>query len=232
MEVTWSSLGKERLEKMAEAGAQILECYRLLNKGGSNVVAEVLKGQGTFYEMDHYPEGDAYDPETHSQFYYHSHREGEHGHFHTFLREAGMPAGMRPARQTRAPFMDDRDDTLSHLIAISMDKSGFPTQLFTTNRWVTADHWYKSEDVITMLDRFDMDMSFPSLVTNIWLTNVVRLLRPQIEELIRARDVKVEAWAAEHPDEDAFEDRDLEITSLLDISVEAQIEAVSKALAN
>jgi len=232
MEVTWSSLGKERLEKMAEAGAQILECYQLLNKGGSNVVAEVLKGQGTFYEMDHYPEGDAYDPETHSQFYYHSHREGEHGHFHTFLREAGMPAGMRPARQTRAPFMDDRDDTLSHLIAISMDKSGFPTQLFTTNRWVTADHWYKSEDVITMLDRFDMDMSFPSLVTNIWLTNVVRLFRPQIEELIRARDVKVEAWAAEHPDEDAFEDRDLEITSLLDISVEAQIEAVSKALAN
>jgi len=232
MEITWSSLGKERLENMAEAGAQILECYRLLNKGGSNVVAEVLKGQGTFYEMDHYPEGDAYDPETHSQFYYHSHREGEHGHFHTFLREAGMPTGMRPAQQTRAPFKDDRDDTLSHLIAISMDKSGFPTQLFTTNRWVTADHWYKADDVIIMLDRFDMDMSFPSLVTNMWLTNMVRLFRPQIEELIRARDVKVEAWAAEYPDEDAFEDRELEITALLDISVEAQIEAVGKALAN
>jgi len=232
MDITWSNLGKERLEKMAEAGVQILECYRLLNKGGSNVVAEVLKGQGTFYEMDHYPEGDAYDPETHSQFYYHSHREGEHGHFHTFLREAGMPAGTRPAQQTHAPFMDDRDDTLSHLIAISMEKAGFPRQLFTTNRWVTADHWYEADDVIAMLDHFDMDMSFPSLVTNIWLTSMVRLFRPQIEELIRARDVKVEEWAAEHPDEDAFEDRDLEITALLDISVEAQIEAVNKALAN
>ena len=84
------------LETMARAGEQILECYRVLEKTGGNVVAEVLRGQGTFYEFDHYPDGDVYDPETHSQFYYHAHREGEHGHFHTFLREKGMPADCRP----------------------------------------------------------------------------------------------------------------------------------------
>ena len=78
------------LEAMAVAGAQILECYRVLQKSNSNVVAEVIKDGGTFYEFDHYPKGDVYDNETHSQYFYHAHRPKEHGHFHTFLREEGI----------------------------------------------------------------------------------------------------------------------------------------------
>ena len=38
------------LETMAAAGEQILECYRVLEKSSSNVVAEVLRGQGTLIE--------------------------------------------------------------------------------------------------------------------------------------------------------------------------------------
>lgn len=34
------------LKRMADAGAQIVECYRVLQKGGLNIVGEVLKGQG------------------------------------------------------------------------------------------------------------------------------------------------------------------------------------------
>ena len=158
---------------MVEAGERILECYRVLRKTGDNVVGEVLRGQGEFFEMDHYPNGDAYDPETHSQYYYHSHRDDEHGHFHTFLRENGMPKGVAPIEQSEAPFMGERDDTLSHLIAISMNRAGYPIRLFTTNRWVGAEHWYEAEDVITMLDSFMMDMAQPSWPVNIWITNMV-----------------------------------------------------------
>ena len=218
------------LETMTQAGEQILECYRVLEKSGSNVVAEVLRGQGTFYEFDHYPDGDVYDPETHSQFYYHSHREGEHGHFHTFLREKGMPKDCRPVPQSEADFMKERDDKLSHLIAISMNRAGFPIRLFTTNRWITADNWYKANDVIKMLDRFEMDLAWPSWPVNIWVTAMLRLFRPQVEELVRDRDAAVANWQKKHPKKDAFEDRKCDITSTRRISVAAQIKRVNKAL--
>ncbi|MDP7642179.1 MAG: hypothetical protein QGI52_06985, partial [Alphaproteobacteria bacterium] len=220
----------EALESMAAAGEQVLECYRVLQKSGSNVVAEVLRGQGKFYEFDHYPKGDVYDPETHSQYFYHAHREGEHGHFHTFLREKGMPKDCRPAEQSEAPFMKERDDKISHLIAISMNRAGFPIGLFTTNRWVTADTWYTAKDVIKMLDRFEMDLASPSWPVNIWLTAMLRLYRPQIIELVRERDAAVAKWQQEHPGVDAFEDRACDITSVRKISVEAQIKRVNEAL--
>ena len=62
-------LPRKRLQEMAAAGERILECYRVLRKSEANVVGEVLRGQGEFYEWDHYPEGDVYDFETHSQYY-------------------------------------------------------------------------------------------------------------------------------------------------------------------
>ena len=220
----------EALESMATAGEQVLECYRVLQKSGSNVVAEVLRGQGKFYEFDHYPKGDVYDPETYSQYFYHAHREGEHGHFHTFLREEGMPEDCRPAAQSEAPFMKERDDKISHLIAISMNRAGFPIGLFTTNRWITADNWYKADDVIKMLDRFEMDLASPSWPVNIWLTAMLCLFRPQIMELVRERDATVANWQKEHPDVDAFEDRGCDITSDRKISVAAQIKRVNEAL--
>ncbi len=60
---------------------------------------------------------------------------------------------------------------------------------------------------------------------------MLRLFRPQIEELIGERDSAVENWQKNHPDKDAFEDRGCDITSALEISVEAQINQVSEALA-
>jgi hypothetical protein len=228
--VNLRNLPVEALETMATAGEQVLECYRVLQKSGSNVVAEVLRGQGEFYELDHYPKGDVYDLETHSQYFYHAHREGEHGHFHTFLREKGMPEECRPVAQTEAPFMKERDDKISHLIAISMNRTGFPIGLFTTNRWITADNWYEADDVIEMLDRFEMDLASPSWPVNIWLTAMLRLFRPQIVELVRERDAMVANWQKDHPDMDVFEDRGCDITSIRKISVAAQTKRVNEAL--
>lgn len=220
----------EELETIAAAGEQVVECYRVLRKSDTNVVAEVLRGQGTFYEFDHYPTGDVYDRETHSQYFYHSHREGEHGHFHTFLREKGMPEDCHPVAQSEAPFMKERDDNLSHLIAISMNRAGFPIRLFTTNRWITADNWYTADDVIKMLDRFEMDVAWPSWPVNIWIGAMLRLFRPQIMEMIRERDAVLADWQKKHPDTDAFEDRRCDITSVRRISVAAQIRRLDKAL--
>lgn len=222
----------ERLEEMLAAGARINECYRLLKKSARNIVGQVIEHYGTFYEYDHYPPGDVYDPEIHAQYYYHSHRpeKGEHGHFHTFLRAKGMPKNVKPA-----PYSGDWErpmgkDALAHIIAISMDGPGFPMTLFTTNRWVTAETFYPAEDVIAMMDRFEIDHVYPCLAVNQWIGAMVRLFRPDIEDLLRQRDQTIADWIDAHPDGDVYEDRDLEVTSAMHVSVPKQITAVRKAL--
>lgn len=221
-----------RLEAMRAAGAEVLECLRVLDKAGPDPVSEVLRGQGTFFELEHYPADDVFDRDTQAQYYYHAHRgAGEHGHFHTFLRAPGMPEGVAPLPYSGAEVWPGGDEAISHLIAISMDAYGRPTALFAVNRWVSAETWYPAEDVIRMLDRFDIDHAFPSWPVNRWLGAMLRLFRPQIEALIRQRDAVVDAWRAAHPDADVFEDRRLEVTGELAIDVAAQITAVEAALA-
>ncbi len=227
-----SNLPREQLERMAEAGLQIIECYRVMKKGSLNIVGEMLKGQGEFYELDHYPNDDVFDSDTHSQYYYHAHRAdaGEHGHFHTFLRQPGMPDGTLPVPYDGDEPWPTGKDALSHLIAISMDAYGYPLGLFATNRWVTAEAWYKAEDVIAMLDHFQIDHAFPSWPVNLWLSSMLVLFRPQIEVLLHERDQVVAQWVATHPDVDVFEDRKLDLTGYIAISVEEQIKAVAAAL--
>jgi len=93
-----NELPRESLQAMLDAGREVLEWRRILAKTGDNVVGCVLKHEGPFYVLDHYPKGDVYDPESHGQWYYHAHdkseRPGEHGHFHTFMRGGGMPEGV------------------------------------------------------------------------------------------------------------------------------------------
>lgn len=230
--IDFTALPREQLELMADAGARILECYRVLSKAGLNIVGEVLKGQGEFYELEHYPNDDVFDADTHSQYYYHAHRTeaNEHGHFHTFLRQPGMLEGTQPVPYYGEEAWPQGADALSHLIAISMDAYGFPTGLFATNRWVTAEAWYKAEDVISMLDRFAIDHAWPSWPVNIWISAMMVLFRPQIEALLWQRDEVVASWAHAHPGVDVFEDRRLELTGFIPIDVKQQIGAVAVAL--
>ncbi len=227
-------LPRQELEGMLAAGEDIVEWYRVLQKTGDNIVGEVLRDQGKFYEWNHYPKGDVYDNETHSQHFYHAHptdqRDGEHGHFHTFLRAKGMPKGIKPAPYDGDVEWPKGNDALSHLIGISMDRKGFPIALFTTNRWVTGEAWYVMDDVLAMVERFDIDHARPSWPVNRWITAMVRLYRPDIRELIVARDAAVEAWRANHPDRDVFEDREFEIASRQKISVDKRIAEVRAAL--
>ena len=228
------AITRDDLLAMRAAGQDITECYRVLSKGGLNIVGEVLRGQGEFIELNHYPDDDVFDRDTQSQYYYHAHRgmEGEHGHFHTFLRPPGMPKGMLPIEHQNAtePWPDGRE-SLSHLIAISMDAYGFPMGLFTTNRWVTDEAWYTAADVAQLLERFRIDHAAPSWPLNRWISALFVLFRPQMQVLLTQRDATVAAWASQHPGADVFEDRQLDITSQVAISVADQIRRVETLLA-
>ena len=231
LSATLAALSMDELDRMLEAGNVVGENLRLLKKSGQNLVGQCLAHQGTFYEEEHYPKGDVYDSESHAQYYYHAHRpeSGEHGHFHTFLRSAGMPRNVKPAPYSGEAKRPKGKDALSHIVAVSMNRPGLPIGLFTTNRWVTGETFYSSEDVISMLDRFDIEQSYPCLATNRALSALMRLFRPQVVALLRMRDETLSAWSEQHPDRDIYEDRELEITSIIDISIERQISDIKKA---
>jgi hypothetical protein len=228
----FEQLPRDRLQFMLAAGDEVLECLRVLSKGGLNVVSECLRGQGTFYEYNHYPEGDVFDRDAHAQYYYHAHpgRDGEHGHFHTFLRPKGMPSGVAPVPYDGDEEWPTGDDALSHLVAVSMDAFGMPIGLFATNRWVTNEVWYSATDVIRMLDRYQIDHAYPSWPVNRWLTAMLKLYRPEIEALLHQRDAVVRDWARRHPDEDVFEDRALDMTGIININIDDHMRRIDAAL--
>lgn len=230
--VTFESLSMAQLQRMKDGAEQVIDAHRTLKKGSLNVVGECLKDQGTFFEMEHYPKGDVYDRESFSQYYYHAHRDDrdEHGHFHTFMRAGGIAADVEPVANNGDVEWPTGSDAVSHVISISMDSPGFPISLFATNRWVTGENWYRAKDVVSMLDNWQIDHAFPNLAVNQWVTGMMKLFRPQIVALLEHRDAVIEDWRQQHPDQDVFEDRTLEVTGEFDISVEDQLLKVLKAM--
>lgn len=220
----------ERLLSMYEAGQEIMEWNRVLEKTDSHVIKELLKGQGVFYGMEHYPNHDSYDQETYAQYYYHAHRKGEHGHFHLFLRQGGMPEGVLPC------FYDERNDTMSdsdtfaHIVAIAMDDEGYPIKLFTTNRWVTGEDWYRCDDVCRMIERFKIEHTHPSWIVNKWLSCMLSLFYPQIAQLIHDREQVLLENSEGKSLLEAMEDTNLDVLSEVEISISDQMSVLEELM--
>lgn len=210
---------------------------------------EVIGRSGPVEDWRHYPPSDGYDLISHAQYFYHRHTasdgSAEHGHFHLFLRAEGMPAGTQPlllpeaaiAKELlptppqAAPTKRGARDEVCHLIAIAVNATGEPMRLFTTNRWVTGETWYRADDVIRMLDRFSLDAAEPASFVNYWLTAMVRLYQPEIAMLLRERDKTVMDPIRRRRRVEVFEDPRLEITSNLIIDLDARLAVVDRLVA-
>lgn len=232
-------VGRAEIARMERAATAIADCRRQLVAKNWNLLGEIAAGSDVIEAWSHYPPGDAYDAASHAQYFYHVHPPAsrpprEHGHFHTFLRAEGMPAGVAPLvlpeaavadavpPPQAAPAQRGSREEVSHLVAISLDAEGEPIRLFTTNRWVTGETWYRAEDVLAMLDRFAFAATGSARVCDHFLVAVFALFRPQIAALLRARDRTVMAWRRRRR-ASVFEDPRLEITSSLDIDLGAQL---------
>ena len=162
-------MSQAEIDRMIAAAAVIRDCRRDLASRNADLVGEVTGNSPTMCAWRHYPDGEAYDPQSHAQYFFHAHpgdSRPERGHFHTFLRAEGMPSGVAPLllpelavadaalAPQAAPLKRGTRDEVSHLIAIAVDARSEPIRLFTTNRWVTGETWYPAEDVIKMLDHF------------------------------------------------------------------------------
>lgn len=222
---------------------------------GRSVVSAALGGETRVFHWRHYPAGDAYDPATHAQYFYHAHppdtrigaHPAEHGHFHAFLRARGLKPGARPlvmpelaiaghpatphqaAPSAPAP-AGEPDEPWVHLAAIAMDRAGRPLGLFTTNRWVTGETWYAAADVAASLDHFRIGGDAPSPL-DCWITAMIGLFRPTIARLLAERDAAVMSFRRRRRGKvHVLEDRRLEVTSWTPLDVDAEIRRVQAAL--
>ncbi|MDZ5647726.1 DUF6969 family protein [Nitrospirillum sp. BR 11828] len=229
-------LPSDTLARLVEAAREVALCARVLAKTGDTVLSEAMQDAvPPFVPWQHHPPGDVYDSEYHAQYYFHAHPESELvgeevGHFHTFMRPLGMPDGVVPAPLPDLQPDTDGNGALSHLVGISVDGMGRVTRLFTTNRWVTGETWYAADDVVRMLEGFQIDHARPSWPLNRWITALVSLYRDEIAELLRERDATVARWQADHPGSYVYDDRGLEVTSERLVDVEARIQDLERAL--
>ena len=227
-------LPRDELTAMYDAAAEAVASVGALAADGLNPVTAVLHGVPAVEEWAHFPAGDVIDPATHSRFYYHAHAaderaDGEHGHFHTFVRPRALVPDVHPIAAPESAAGES--PRVTHLVGISTDAAGRVIRLFTTNRWVTGEVWHDAETVVGMLARFDMTHDEPPSALNRWVSAVVRMFHPQIVALLRARDVRIAEFSAAHPDSgDVFEDRALQITSEIPVDVLAQIRAIEATL--
>lgn len=198
-------------EDRIAAGAALVAALRSIEDRGSNLVGELLAG-APFVALEHHPPGDVFDSMTGAQYYFHAHAPEEHrqggadwaeiGHIHTFVRPEG--------RHDRAP--------IHHLIAIALDRFGRPTNLFTTNRWVTGDDFIPASQAVQFARDYRLtDQAPPSRCVSALFT----LFAGDIASLLIERDAAIAAWQRAHPAGEALEDRGLEITSSRTIDIVA-----------
>lgn len=241
-EAILSDLPSDEKEAMLDSLMMMNEAQRVLSNTKHSIVTEILRFTDRFEFWKHVPPKDVLDGNTASQFYYHAHPEsndksatqrhdGEHGHFHTFLRKSGMLENEKPyAALDYDAAQDDPKKHTCHIIGIAMDKAGNIIGLFTTNRWVTGEVWYKAEDVIAMAERFEVDHAQPSWPVNLWVSNCMKAFLPVTRELLIQRDATIAEWCKRHStgdDYNVFEDRRLEVLSYCPINLQTTLDVLT-----
>ncbi|WP_413206600.1 DUF6969 family protein [Rhodospirillum sp. A1_3_36] len=230
-----STLSRRELEALHDTAGNILETQAALAAEGKSVVSEVLRGADRFEEWGHYPEGDHWDPQTGGQYYYHAHAAtdrapGELGHFHVFLRPHVAGLAPEPATVPDGGIPKDLVARSAHLVGISTDDRGRPFRLFTTNRWVCAETWYNAPEVLSFLDCFTLGRSGEWGAVSGWVSDMVSLYRRDIAALVAERDRTIAQWAESHPSGNVYEDRGLQITSVLPIDLASRVADIEAGL--
>lgn len=192
---------------------------------GNPLMSRLLPAGQPVELWQHYPPDDVVNGAAGSRFFYHSHpiterSAGEHGHFHLFLAKSAMPSGEAPMIAPPPPANPDapRADVV-HIGALAISTEGLPLCWFTTNRWVTDEWIYPASSVAEQLARFDLRGPHGDPLVNDWLTAMVGLCRADLIDLLAKRDAVLEARDM------TGEDRSVEITSIIPITLERLFES-------
>ena len=185
--IDFSKLPREKLLSMQAAADEMIAVLEEAAEQGRHILIDILNSTAPdpFTTWEHYPPGDVRDKNKGAVWFYHAHTEDEaarpwkeHGHFHLFVYSEHVKEGVEPIALPPNP--DFEKGGLCHLVAISFDPGGTPVRVFTTNRWVAVEWQYPAQEVIRLLDYFELDNEEYALTTR-WLMAALKLFRPQIE---------------------------------------------------
>ncbi|GDX65869.1 hypothetical protein LBMAG36_09360 [Chlorobiota bacterium] len=162
----------ERAKALSDAGNVLLA----LQKQKKNVISLVLQGRKFKRNVDHHyphPKG-VHDENSGYRVFFHGHRNGEYGHFHTFIYH---PKGY------------------THLLMISLDKSGMPIMMSTLNQWVTNDVHLDEQEMIEAYSNFSMDPGlFPDKRSYYFLSYLLKGYKTEIITLMKERTLALHSY--------------------------------------
>ena len=205
----------DRRARMEAAAMSALSIPLAYAERGSNLSTAALAGARSCLEYRHYPFNDVVDTGAGTRFFYHAHPlaqpgQREHGHFHLFL---------------------ERTNRFHHLAALSLDPQGRPVRWFSTNRWVTGEHWLAAPRWEKPLADFAIHARGRMAPIADWLTAMVSLYRAELLSLLRRRDARLEQLSRTRPRQSVWNDQQLHVLSQIPISLEAQVGKLLKASA-
>jgi hypothetical protein len=199
-------------QRLQCAAADVAEVQWHYASRSISLASAALAGAARLREWAHHPQDDLIDPDHGTRCFFHAHAAaerapGEHGHFHVFV---AAPVGTQP--------------DFSHLVGISIDAGGLPTRLFTTNRWVTGEHWLPAATLTGQLGDFCLRTHGRLAPIARWVQGMVRLYADLIGELLHERDATLLAHHAEPAA--ALDDQHLHIVSQRPVQLLARLAEV------
>lgn len=212
----------EELQVMKQAGLEALKWQALLGKVHSTVISDVVKNFDQFYIGDRYPHDESYDSETQSSYFYHSHRPKEHGHFHIYFSNEEMLQQFTPIAQWNAKSKN------THLVAISMHPSGDPIGIFLPNHWITKDEWFSANEMMKMVDQFEIGHPYPSWPSNQWVNQMLKLFRPQVEQVFLERDAFIQN--SKQPLEQLIKNKKIDVLASIAVSIPTQMAVIQELI--
>lgn len=232
-----SNCSNETLLEMHESAQEVLSWQSILLKTNDGVVSEFLRGVEEVQYDQFYPSDTVEDKETGCQYYFHAHsdRPEEYGHFHTYVMEAGIPENMRAIKPASVGKPNNAYRTHCHLVAIGVRNDGTPSSMFTLNHWSSHEAKYSLDSLEHILDCFDVTHAVPSYPVNRWISALLSMYRPKIVDLFAQREKALEGLAKHNPDIAPENNQSMDVTSKIDIAIEAfaleiQQEVVRRAL--
>lgn len=140
--------------------------------------------------------------------YYHCHPasragnhrfQGEHGHFHIFVK------------------INKKPETWSHLVALAMDNMGQPLGWFSVNHWVTGEVWESAEHLIEFLNKIPYAEQ-EGLVEK-WLLSILDLSHDLIELILYERDKLISLEQNKSTDTEVKQDKNLYLLSETPVNI-------------
>ena len=194
---------------MKETATQsLVACLLDMAEAETNPVLQVIQSDLPLKENKKYP------PEL-LQFnglgwraYYHCHPasragnhrfNGEHGHFHIFVRTKINP------------------ERWSHVVALAMDSMGQPLGWFTVNHWVTGEDWESASNLVLYLKQ--LPYSEQENVIEKWLLSLLALSHDEVESILYERDEIIELKQSAEQENDVKKDKKLYLLSEIPINL-------------